>query len=351
MSRNRILFFGSHIVFCILLTIWFYNNSCIRPYTVAHPYKELMVAALLLSLIYLNFFVFIPHFFNKINLQNYFIISLLLLLGVSVIEFYLVKSDILRCLGSMEDSIKTLYFRNVFLMIFLRYSGFYLFFTVLKFYQLTKSTALTEKKTVLKNTGFIVINPVQGKPLTVNINFISYFSQDKNSTFIHYTKGAITPVYSSLNHIQEYLGSMCLRINKENIITFTNIISYNHERVVVAGEKNNLSVSLIYSKNFAQNILQTLQEKVPDLYEKNINILQKNENDNVNSDEKSVSDHVNNKILEEIITNPGINAIKLHHIFRKKITLITLRRRLKKLVDGNVIEYRGSAKTGGYYII
>jgi hypothetical protein len=351
MTRRKVLIFSSHILFCILLIKWFHGNSYIRPYTVFHPYKEIIVALLLLFVIYVNFFVLIPHFFNKIKLLNYFLVSLLVLLGVSIIEFFLVKSDVLRCLGGIEDAIKTIYFRNMLLMIFLRYSGFYLFFTVLKFYLLTQSNAFIEKKTVLRNTGFIVLNPIQGKPITLNINFISYFSQDKNNTFIHYTRGATIPVYSSLNHIQEYLGSMCLRVNKENIITFTNIISYNNERVMVAGEKNNLPVSLIYSKNFAQNILQSLREKVPDLEEKNFIILQKNQSDIVNSDEKNEIDHVNDEILEEIIANPGINAVKLYHIFRKKMSLITLRRRLKKLVDSHLIEYRGSSKSGGYYSV
>jgi hypothetical protein len=349
MSRKKVLFFCSHILFCILLIKWFSDNTYIRPYTVYHPYKEIIVAVLLLLVIYVNYFVLIPKFFNKIKLQNYFFISLLILLGVSLIEFFLVKSDVLKCLGDMSNHVKLIYFRNVFLMIFLRYSGFFLFFTVLKFFLLTQSKALLEKKIVLSNTGFIVLNPIQGKTITVNINYISYFSQNKNNTFIHYARGATTPIYSSLNNIQEYLGSMCLRVNKESIITFTNIKSYDNEKVVVIGEKNNLSVSLLYSKSFAQNILQALREKVPNLYEKNIIFLEKNQNDNVNSDEKNEIDNEKNKILEEILENPGINAIKLHNIFRKKMTLITLRRRLKKLVDTSLIEYRGSAKSGGYY--
>ena len=351
MTRRKILIFSSHILFCIVLIKWFYDNSYIRPYTVAHPYKEIIVALMLLFVIYVNFFVLIPQSFNKTKFTNYFFISLLLLLGVSIIEFFLVKNDILRCIGGIEDAIRLRYYRNILLMIFIRYSGFYLFFTVLKFYLLTKSKAFIERKVVLNNTGFIVLNPIQGKPISINISFISYFSQDKNNTFIHYTRGATTPIYSSLNHIQEYLGSMCLRVNKENIITFTNIISYNNERVVVSGEKSDIPVSLTYSKNFAQNILQSLREKVPNLEEKNIIFSQKNQNDSINNDENSVNDSGNNEILEEIIGKPGINAIKLHTIFRKKMSLITLRRKLRKLVDAHLIEYRGSTKAGGYYSV
>ena len=79
--------------------------------------------------------------------------------------------------------------------------------------------------------------------------------------------------------------------------------------------------------------------------------MQNNQNDNVNNDKKSEIDNESKKILEAILENPGVNAIKLHNIFRKEMTLITLRRRLKKLVDSNLIAFRGSAKTGGYYSV
>ena len=355
MTRKKILNFCFHILFSILLIHWFYNNTYIRPYTVAHPYKEIIVALLLLFVIYVNFFVLIPRSFNKANFRNYFFISLLLLLGVSIIEFVLVKNDIIKCIGGVDDAIKAIYFRNILLIIFLRYSGFYLFFTVLKFYLLTKSKAFIERKAVLINTGFIVLNPIQGKPITININFISYFSQDKNNTFIHYTRGATTPIYSSLNHIQEYLGSMCFRINKESVITFTNVISYDDESVRVAGEKSDLSVSLKYSKSFAQNIQQTLREILPDLEQKNEKIISKNDTfggiTDQSSDEKTTRGGLNELILEEIKKKEGIHVWQLAEIFEGKISLRTIERILKELSDKGVIEFRGSKKTGGYYVV
>ena len=134
MTRKKILLFSAHILFCILLIKWFSENTYIRPYTVAHPYKEIIVAVLLLLVVYINYLVLIPRIFNKNKLPYYFFFSLLLLSGASVIEFYLVKSDILKCIGTMDEAIISLYYRNILFLIFLRYSGFYLFFTVLKFF-------------------------------------------------------------------------------------------------------------------------------------------------------------------------------------------------------------------------
>ena len=54
-----------------------------------------------------------------------------------------------------------------------------------------------------------------------------------------------------------------------------------------------------------------------------------------------------NDLLEIIKNNPGIGktAIKAH--IGKGDT--TIKRYLKQLVDKNLIEYKGSDKTGGYY--
>ena len=53
-------------------------------------------------------------------------------------------------------------------------------------------------------------------------------------------------------------------------------------------------------------------------------------------------------ILEFIKNNPGIKKTAIiTHVGKSKATLT---RYLKQLVDKNLIEYKGSDKTGGYYL-
>jgi len=52
-------------------------------------------------------------------------------------------------------------------------------------------------------------------------------------------------------------------------------------------------------------------------------------------------------IYNRIVSSPGISAVALADEFGKSI--ITIKRALKILVDLNMIEYRGSKKTGGYF--
>jgi len=64
-------------------------------------------------------------------------------------------------------------------------------------------------------------------------------------------------------------------------------------------------------------------------------------NDTINDNEKM--------IYNRIVSSPGISAVALADEFGRSI--ITIKRALKRLVDLNIIEYRGSKKTGGYFIL
>jgi predicted transcriptional regulator len=56
-------------------------------------------------------------------------------------------------------------------------------------------------------------------------------------------------------------------------------------------------------------------------------------------------------ILEEIKNNPGIYVINLAQRLHEKMSLRTLKRKLNNLKKSGHIEFRGSKKTGGYYLV
>ena len=351
MNRKNIFNTGAHILFCLLFVYWFSTHSFIRPYAIHNPYKEVVSALLVLLVTYLNYIILTPYFFKKSNYKNYITLSILLIGVFSAAELLLVKSNILRCFAYVESFDINRHLYNIFFLTFLRNIGFYLFFTVLKLYQQTKANALIGEKEILKSSGFIVLWPLRGKPIAVNIDFVSYFSHKKNITFIHNNLGKVTSIYSTLNNIQEYLGSYCLRINKENIITFTNIISYNEKEVAIKDGKAHTSKLLFFSKKGTEYILHTLRKNVPELEGKNAIYPNEKRNGTINEDEKRGVGTIKTDILEEIKQNPGINATKLHENLHKNTSIRTIKRRLKKLTDSGLIQFKGAKKTGGYYIV
>jgi len=351
MNRKKIFNTGAHILFCLLFVYWFCTNSFIRPYAIHNPYKEVVSALLVLLLLYLNYIHLTPYFLKRSNYKSYTFLSLLLTGVFSMAELLLIKSNILRCVAHIESFDTNKYLFSILFLIFLRNAGFYLFFTVLKLYQQTKAEALLEKKEILKDTGFILLPTVQGKSRSINISSVCYFTQNKNNTLIHWTVGKPSAIYSSLNYIQSYLDEYCLRINRDTVITFTNIVSYNNKEVVVKDGKTKSRKTLLFSKQKAASILSVLQEKVPELEEKNATFLTKIENGGVKDDENKAIGGLSRAILEEIHNNPGISVIKLAEILKEKTSLRTLERRLKELKDADKIKYEGSDKKGGYYIV
>jgi len=353
MNRKKIFNTGVHVLFSLLFMYWFYTKSFIRPYAAGQSYKEIICALMVLLIIYVNYTILVPYFTKRHYHKSYILLAILLTGLISIVELLLVRRNILICFGdpSISSSEMNGYLLLYLFVIFLRNGALWLFFTVLKLYQQTKANALTTEKEILKSSGFIVLWPLRGAPISININSISYFSHTKNFTFIHNQLGKVISIYSTLNNIQEYLGDFCLRINKENIITFKNIVSYNKERVIVKGGKAHPGKSLFFSKQNAESILSALRKEVPELEEKNAIFSNEKRNGIVNEDEKRGIGILKIEILEEIKQNPGINATKLFENLHKNTSIRTIKRRLKELKDSGKIEYKGSDKTGGYYLV
>ncbi|MBQ5696996.1 MAG: winged helix-turn-helix domain-containing protein [Muribaculaceae bacterium] len=71
-------------------------------------------------------------------------------------------------------------------------------------------------------------------------------------------------------------------------------------------------------------------------------------NDPINDPVNEPVNDVLKDILEFIKSNPGIKKTAIiTHVGKSKATLT---RYLKQLVNKNLIEYKGSDKTGGYYL-
>jgi hypothetical protein len=277
-----------------------------------------------------------------------------IIIGVfSVVELAMVKVDILRCIGAQDDSFNINdYLLGVQFVVFVRNLCIYLFFTVLKLYIQTKKDALLEKKEVLKSTGFMSLTPLRGKPISININFVSYFTQNKNNTNIHSTLGKPSSVYSSLSSVQSYLEECCLRINRDTIITFTNIVSYNKNSVTVKEGKKSTNKSFPFYKNNPLGVYVTLQKKLPLLEQKDENILPQNDVfgglNGKKEGEKTNNGGLNAMILEAIQQNPGISALEIVEFFKGNVSLRTLERRLKELKEKGLIKSHRGGTGGGY---
>ena len=70
-------------------------------------------------------------------------------------------------------------------------------------------------------------------------------------------------------------------------------------------------------------------------------------NGTINGTINDIINHTEKLVYNYIIASPGISAVDLANELDKSIR--TIMRALKHLIELNIIEYRGSKKTGGYF--
>jgi len=357
MRKNNLFYLSFHVLFCLLLTYWFYSNSILRPACMDTLYKEVISAIIVLLLIYGNYFIAVPKLLRKNLYIKYILLSVLLIITSGVMELFIVESNIAQCVGDSfpNEIIYRGYIRYVLFMIIMRNVGFYIFFTLLSMYRNSQIDFLKKEKSLLQEKDTIVFLQSNKLPISFNINKIIYFEQRQNKTNIFTTFGTQHIIYSSLADQKSSFGDRCLKINRNTLVFYDKVVRYNQEYLTVKDPKNGGIKMLYFYKNNPLSVYEILQKKIPHLEAINNNFTpQKTFFDNVkaeNHDENVEIDHVKTAILEEIMKNPGINALKLFENLQQKTSLSTLRRKLKELKKLGKITYQGSDKRGGYYVV
>ena len=326
----------------------------LRPGAVTHLYKEVVSAMILLLIVYTNYLILLPKIFYRNYHLRYWFVSLLLVGLSGLAELSLVESDISLCVkNALSEEFYRKYIHNVLFLITLRNGGFYLFFTILGQYRYTERNALKEKEAIIKKekvTSFLTCN---GKHIVLNINNIIYFQQNRNRTTIYTTSDKVYQIYSSLSVQEDFFSDICLKINRNTLVNYTNIVSYSYDYLLVKDNKHGKTKSLYFFKNTPNSVFALLQEKLPHLEQTNDEITPQNDDfggvTDRKYDETIKNGGVTALIVEEIKNKEGIRVYQLAEIFKDRISLRTLERRLKELRETGVIEFRGADKTGGYF--
>ncbi|MCL2246724.1 MAG: LytTR family transcriptional regulator DNA-binding domain-containing protein, partial [Lentimicrobiaceae bacterium] len=277
MNKNKLTYFIGHIIFCLLLFYWFYYNSVLRPACMTALYKEIISAALVLLLIYVNYFIVVPKLLMKNLYIKYIILSIVLLFLCGIIELYMVESNIAICIKHAfpDENTYRLYLRSLLLLLILRDGGFYFFFTLLSLYRNQLANTFKKESTLLQENETKVFMQTNGVSISFNTNKIVYFEQNKNKTTFYSTYGSRHTIYSSLSDQKLFFGDRCLKINRNTLVFYDKIVSFSQEYLTVKDSKNGGITPLYFFKNNPLTVYNTLQKKVPLLEQKEKNITPK----------------------------------------------------------------------------
>lgn len=234
MKIKKIFEFLIHILFWVITTYVFINNSFLRSPSFS-LYEEIFSVFFVFVIVYFNYYFLIIKYFNKRKFAYYFIIILSCLLIISLIEFLFIKDDVLKGISTDNETFKTYALGWNLFGIFFRDALFVGFFTMFKIYRdAIKSYKLLKEKSELEISNYI--NQVEMVKSKVNVHFL-------------------------LNTLQ-CIHSLALKKSDhtaDGILNLTLLMKY------IVAETDDVLVSLKKEISFLQHYIELEKLKKPDL--------------------------------------------------------------------------------------
>lgn len=351
-----------NVLFIIGLLYFFRNNSILRPIAKGAYYKEYLSALFLLSMIYFNYLILTPKFFQKRRYILFFILALAGILISSSAEMILVFPNIKNCFpSSLDDPQTKLYFLDVFQLINLRNTGFILFFFVLRIFEHERETLEKERIALAKNKGFICVPNGRDNMKTISILDISYILHEKNYTYIHTIDGNRYCKYCSMSSMEDLLPeNLFLRVNRNTIIPLNIITRFTEDSVTILygnpAQEMSFSLSEKYVPNMREKIASAggLNRPYGGLNSQNGGLKDRFGGLNESIDMANLEKFMDNIAHDEDLLNlcriiakdPSVTTKSLSE--QLHIPLRTIERKIKYLKDNGVLQHNGAKKNGGY---
>ncbi|MDR2010233.1 MAG: LytTR family transcriptional regulator DNA-binding domain-containing protein [Bacteroidales bacterium] len=364
--KTNIIGIGLHILFWIVILYFFVNYSYLRPSSQELVYKEYLCVGLIIVMVYLNYLFLIPKFLQKGRLVIYWGLAILSIFAVTVGEYFLFKSVVTKCYsGNLSGEQFNRFMGVQFFLYLTRITGFFLFFFVVKLYQDLSSKYIAESQAIANTTQTMAVMESDKEIKIINISDIVYLSHHKNYTYFHMITGKKYFQYISLKRVEElFPQKTCLRINKSNIIMFSQVIDYNSTLVTLNLIENEKQVSLQISTKYKEDVLSKLK-KHKNSHNTSGGSKRKNGGKKIRNGEgkmaysvdlaeekeekkrKSEPTLLENEILAYISEHPNCKFSEIFMAINKPKR--TIERSIKNMKEIGLIEYRGANKNGGYH--
>jgi hypothetical protein len=375
--KVNIINISLHVLFWVITSYFFINYSLLRPSSPTAVYREYFCLGAIISMVYLNYFVLIPRFFCKGRFVIYWILTALSILMVAVTEYLLFKPVIMHLhQAHISEEVLNKYLNVQFLLYFVRAVCFFMLFFTVKLYQDISSRYIAETQVIANDTQVVAVIKSDDDIKTIKISAIAYLSHHNRNTYFHLTTGEKYYQRASLKQIEALLpNNSYLRINKNNVVMYSQIDGYNDSFVFLKPVKDENPIELHITnehkddilselkkyKNSLANILDIGNIKNVDGNVKNkngiikkqngiikssniINLTLENQEKNADFSEKTLE----NEIFEYISAHPNCKTSDILAMSDKSRR--TVDRNLKNLREKGLIRYKGANKTGGYYV-
>jgi len=231
MKNKTIIEIIIHVFFWLICYHYFMKYSLLR-YQPININVEYFSFSLIISVIYVNYFYFIPVFFTKQKLMKYFSSVFSLIILITITEFMLIRNDILlfTAKANVDFQNEALKF-NIF-GIFFRDTLFVAFFTMFKIY-----------RDAIKANKLLQVNADLEKQY-----FISQMDTVKSKVNSHF-------FFNTLDSIYSLIVTKSVKAS-ETVLNLSDLMRY------VVAESDKKYVNLEKEINFLQNYIEL--EKIKD---------------------------------------------------------------------------------------
>ena len=248
---GRILF---HLGFWAGFFYIFVVLNFFRPYPFYHPYKELVIGAVIMAACYATYFWTVPKFYLNGFTKKFFLVSLAGCLLLAVFEMGFLWNDIMPFAKQRPDLL-TIDMLQMFVMILLRNGCLLGLFFILKTNQYYAAELHKVYAKHIAESSRLNITVQGNNTVQVPLNDIVYIRHQKNYSYFYLTDGKTLCQYISLSKIEESIpANTFVRINKNTLVNIQHIVQTSVKDKTVStsltdpqtGEPVTLTLSPLY---------------------------------------------------------------------------------------------------------
>jgi len=354
-QQNRFYRYLFHIIFWMIVCIIFSQYSYLRPNCYTSTYKEVLCALIIAVGVYLNKFILFPKIYLKGRYLRFWFINTFLVLLLGFTELQILEADIFQVYGhQISPKEYSTYLVYVFILVSLRDAAFLAFFFIIGVNQNMKSLLIQRQLLLATINEQIIITTSANDETIVNVKDIVYISCKRNITTVHLSNGKLLKQYQSLAYMERILPkNSWLKVNRSTIIMYAYVCEYNENEVTIKINNHSKKLTIPFQRTNQIEIFDNLKKNTQDDKKRPNGEQEKGRKSKKWRSKEDNSGEVNEfakQVLETIRENPSIFASeikkKLIHLSERSID-----RHLKYLKNIGLIQYKGSPKKGGYYIV
>jgi hypothetical protein len=341
--RKTILSLLANLLFCFVVVFLFGNYCFIRTAACPHLYKEYLSGVLALAMVYINALLIFPVLMEG-RLRAYILWNVVCTFAFSFQEMAMVFPDVFPNLHYQfpDEAVKHFVFESF--LVFLRTAAISASVFCVQVIPFLSKQIQNRDKILLKDFSSISAKDNDNKELTVHLNSISFFQQNKNHTQIYLADGSNLLRYGSLKRLCQLIcADYAVQISRDTVVPYGNIKSFTESYVSVKFSPDKMD--LFVTDQYKSSALKNLQNHVSIRETKQSEKKQPHRKTTCQSKKELQMQ----SIIDYISEHPLCPASDIQKY--RRISTATVNRILAQLKQDGLIEYVGSKKTGGYRVV